>query len=122
MAIHPRFPSLKAEVIVNGSASKEYNDGNDNDVDTTRTSRYVEAVSNANFKVCVTIDEKGLSKKYGVRSTVFVDGNRAQVRVLNRSMMESQVEQTFKGVSSTVNGHMMEAAFRFSNLVISKLF
>lgn len=121
MAIHPRLTSLRAEVIVNGSALREYNDDNDNDVNTTRISRYVEAVSNANFEVCVTIKKEGLSKRYGVRSTVFVDGNRAHAMALHRSKMGCQVKQTFKGVNSIVHGHIMEAAFRFYNLAISKL-
>jgi hypothetical protein len=122
MAIHPRFSGLKAEVIVNGSALREYNDDNDNDEDTTRTSRYVEAVSNANFEVWVAIKEKGLAERYGVLNTVFVDGNRAYATAVHRSEIKSQSEQTFKGLKSIVHGHMMEAAFRFSNLFISKLF
>jgi hypothetical protein len=58
MAIHPDFPGLKAEVIVNGAPLKEYDD--DEKPQPKMLTKYVEVSSNDCFWVEYTVPKKSL--------------------------------------------------------------
>ena len=65
MAIHPDYPGLKAEVVVDGEPLKEYDD--DGVPQPKTLTKYVEVCSDAHFGVRYTIPQ-GLTGKCGVQS------------------------------------------------------
>jgi hypothetical protein len=114
MAITDTFPAIKAEILVNEVALQEYDDGEDNSNSGTTVTKYIEAVSGAEFAICDKIDQK---PKYEVRVDFFLDGKRASGNILQHwRFIGGSYENTVQGVNSNTGGNWSLSKFSFSDL------
>jgi hypothetical protein len=117
MAIHPNFPGLSAEVVVDSNPLMEYRDeDNKAGEQSDAITKYVQVTSDTNFGVCYTIP-KGLHGARGVRSNLKVDGK--SVRSYNHShaqLAKHNVTNCIDTVSSTIGGSNYTQRLRFSQL------
>ena len=119
MAIHPDYLGLKAEVVVDGQALKEYDD--DGVPQSKTLTKYVEVCSDAHFGVRYTIPQ-GLTGTCGVQSALLIDGkcvvswNHPQQK-LERYGTTRCLQDTY----SEVDGSEYTQKFRFSQLNIGTL-
>lgn len=121
MAVHPEFPGLSAEVVVNGEPLKEYDDddhssaGNWNNI-----AKYVEVNNEALFGVRYTIPH-GFSEEFGVKTNLTIDGKHVRSYTHNQYQVVHSKRDIVKCLDecySTVDGIKYTQKFRFSQLHI----
>jgi len=127
MAVIPAVKWIDVQVLVNDVALKEYN-ADDDELELKRDdhdrfiSRYVEAMTDAEFIVKIMIDEKSqrLPKGGGLAFTVTIDGECLETRTLRRKDFRKGYQLDFAGYRYYANGRAHEKAFKFSQLNIGK--
>lgn len=117
MAIHPDFPGLVAEVVVDGKPLREYDD--DGQAAPKTVTKYVEVVSDANFGVrCTFPKDFFLCGEHQFK--VIVDGveieGSAPVRLLGSGILIWCMDRASR---RTVNGSYTQK-LRFSQLTLGK--
>jgi len=118
MAIHPDFPGLKAQVIVNGECLEEYDD--DNGPQPRTLTKFFEVVSDANFGVRYTIP-KGLTGIYGTKVRFNIDGKDVGGRNHPReALLVHGNMNRFDSVTTQDGGMSYRQKFRFSALQIGR--
>jgi hypothetical protein len=121
MAIHPDYPGLGAEVIVDGDPLTEYrcDDGDVDDQPNTFT-KYVQVASNGNFSIRYTIPQ-GVYGAYGVRANIKIDGKSVSSHNHNyEQIARRDVTKWVNTVSSTVDGMDYTYKLRFAKLDIGE--
>jgi hypothetical protein len=118
MAILPGAPGFKVEVLVNGSVAQEYS--GDEVADPNTTTKYIEAISGAPFRVAYSINSEH-STTYvgeGVKVRVYLDGKEVFGRLI-------RAQPDFDGKRRYCNGaenHYFQKSylerFRFSEFKI----
>jgi hypothetical protein len=74
MAVLPDCPHIRAEILINGRPVQEYHppeDGDDGDSPMSVT-KYIEAISGANFEVRMSIDQ-AYKSIYAMKASICVD-------------------------------------------------
>ncbi|KAH7125266.1 hypothetical protein B0J11DRAFT_486692 [Dendryphion nanum] len=120
MAILPECPGLEVQIIVNDSPAKEYDDEDADDPPKTIT-KYIEAVSDAKFKIQYIFTNR-FSCKHGVEVAFFVDGNCAMSTVIAKNKLTSLIDTArfCEGTRTTSNGKQFVSDFYFSKLAIDQ--
>jgi hypothetical protein len=117
MAIHSDSLGVRAEVMVDGQALREYEDPSDTSEARTVT-RYIEAITGADFWVKVVIEARLLSSKLSV--DMKIDGKSVGNLLVCPSKEDSILE--LRHVREIFNGKVFLSNMRFSELSISKCF
>jgi hypothetical protein len=121
MAIHPDYPGLSAEVIVDGDPLTEYRcDDNDVEDQPNTFTQYVQVDSDVNFSVRYTIPQ-GLYGAYGVRSNIKIDGKSVSSHNHNyEQVARRDVTKWVNTVYGTDSGMNYTYKLRFSKLDIGQ--
>lgn len=121
MAIHPKYPGLSAEVIVDGNPLTEYPcDDNEVEEQPNTFTQYVQVASDVNFSVRYTIP-KGLYGAHGVRSNIKIDGKSVSSHNHNQAQIARRdVTKWVNTVCGTVDGFDYKYKLRFSKLDIGQ--
>ena len=117
MAILSALKGLQVQIVVDGSALKEYHE--ESDAGPNSVVSYVEAVSGAKFEVHITF-ERGFTSQYDIRSPIYVDGCKVNTPVFHKYQVARGHVRCCKGATSRVQGITKEAHFRFSDLAMRK--
>lgn len=117
MAIHSDGLGVRAEVMVDGQALREYEDPSETSEAHTVT-RYIEATTGADFWVKVDAEARLLSRKLSV--VMKVDGKKARSVIIHPSKKDSTLE--FKKLRQIIDGREFYSDVCFSELSISKYF
>lgn len=121
MAVHPSYPRLCAEVVVDAQPLREFDADDVNEGARSKViTKYVEAISDAYFGVRYTIP-KDLSGACGVHSNLRLDGKSiCSVNHSHEQITNCDVTNCLDTFYSTVDGARYEQQFRFSQLQIGQ--
>jgi hypothetical protein len=119
MAIHPDYPGLVADVVVNGRALDEHRD--DESPDPNTTSVYIEAKAGEYFAVRYTLPSTQFTT-YSIKASVRLDGTHVRANVYDRNIYSAGITQLFGTSSAYVGGRNMGQRFRFTALTTCKSF
>jgi hypothetical protein len=115
MAVHPDYPELTVDIVVEGSALQEYPNP-DPEPSPKAVTKYVEATSGAKFSVRWNIP-KPLFEKYGVRACIRLDGvdmiKKGYRYYKNRA---TGVQHIINSSGAYIGGVDMGQDFQFSKL------
>lgn len=117
MAILPDQPGLKVEIYVNGSPLKEYDD--DGDLKPKTVTKYIEAVSGAQFKIKYSFHEP-FPSKHDITAKVWVDGKVLNNTLIHKRDIFHKSGYTCSGARSYLGGKCFSSAFKFAELEIGK--
>jgi hypothetical protein len=116
MAIVNKTPRVEAEILIDGVATREYVDGEDQ-VEVDTVTRYVEAKSGADFAIRFRSTQK---PKHDVSAEALVDGRSVMsTLVLLNDFCNGTLESTVDGVRSSKDGKWSLSKFFFSDLMTS---
>jgi len=119
MAIHPGFPGLKAEVVVDGQALREYDD--DQEPQAINVVKYVEVSSDAHFGVRYTLP-KGLTGEWGLKAILRIDGTGVGGWNHSRKLIDRKnVTNVLYSTTDIIDGSIYSQKFCFTQLSIGKL-
>lgn len=119
MVILPACPGLKVEVAVAGQALKEHDDNYETNAKPKTVTKYVEAVSGANFEIAISF-EKPFPDKHAVRAIVYVDGEDVARPIIRESALLKRTRK-IQGATLRVEGKRVLRKFRFSKLNVGEL-
>lgn len=118
MAVHPDYPELEVEVVVNDEALLEYN--GDEEEENPEVTRYVEASSGASFAVRYTIPS-ALFTEHSVRAAIEIDCIKMRRSPYNNKRPRPKgVMVTHDTSAVRVNGVDMGQKSQFSEMQLSK--
>lgn len=121
MAIHPAYPGLEVEILVDGAALPEYVDSEVVDDEETVT-RYVEASSGAAFAVRCSLP-KTLFTAHSVLLAIDIDGVVVRSTTYEQSIFgQSGHTEIFFTSSAIIDGVSMGQQFHFTEIKPSKYF
>jgi hypothetical protein len=119
MAIHPDYPGLSAEVVVDGQPLREYVD--DELPQPGIVTTYIEVETNADFAVRYTIP-KGLNGVCGVRGNLRIDGkNICSRNIVHKQLEKRDVTKCLDSLFLNRGTSSYTQKFRFSQLRIGTL-
>lgn len=118
MAIHPDFPGLKVEIVVQKKALQEHDDL-DVCVDPMTTTRYLEAPSGAAFGMQYTFLEY-FPVDRAVSMSMFVDGMRMQVLTSRAEKLRAVTTRLAHEHKTVLDGVWGAQKMHFSDLNTSK--
>jgi hypothetical protein len=90
MAVLPDFPGLAVEVLVYNAPRPEYLAPDEEDNDSRHATRYIEAVSGANFGVRVKVGSEYQHRQYDINVEVEIDGEVLIRKQLSRGKFYRQ--------------------------------
>ena len=118
----PILKDLDVVVCVNNIPLKEYVD-NDEEQFSNTASRYIEAVSGAEFGVRVRFSSgSSISIHEGIKVVIFLDGEDVAHRFCRPTGSPSGRQYYFDGSSKYEKGKRMKQKFKFSEISISICF
>jgi len=127
MAVIPAVKWIEVQVLVNNIPLEEYNPDDDElelkrDDHDRLISRYIEAKTDAEFKVQAKIVKTGqrLPGGVGLSFIVDIDGGFEEGRVPRRSEFRKGHDLDITGYCYYANGAAHEKSFKFSQLNIGK--
>ncbi|KAF9693595.1 hypothetical protein EKO04_008533 [Ascochyta lentis] len=116
MAVLPSQPGIEVSVVCNGAPLHEYDDDEDAPIDTVVT-KYVEAVSGAEFGVRWTITQPW--PKFSLLFYAYVDRKLVNDAFATQEhFKEPSCSTTIKGADSMVNGQRFLHKFCFAALTV----
>ena len=115
MAVLPEVPGLKVEVCVDGSPLQEYDD--DEPAQANTVTKYIEAVSDANFCIKYAADHSYLST-HGVEAEVHIDGRYMTAHLHNLTSFKQPKGFERTGKLGFRDGKTFRSKFRFSSLAL----
>lgn len=116
MAIHPAYPRLEAEVVVDGEALREYAE-DELIPDNNEVKNYIQVRSEAFFGVRYYIP-KALFANYAVKAVIEINGVRMRSSPYNKR--RCAFERTIYMSLARINGVPVGQKFRFAKLNPSK--
>ncbi|KAH7094843.1 hypothetical protein FB567DRAFT_586195 [Paraphoma chrysanthemicola] len=115
MAVHPDYPDLQVEVTVDGKPLKEYVNPDETDDPDTIT-RYIEAVSGAEFALSLAFGDK-FPTKHDIGFEIEIDGNEVESSYSAKESLPKVA--VIKGAESLVKSKWVLQHFAFSELRIT---
>lgn len=120
MAISQDVPGLKVEIRVNKEPLKEYDDDPDEPHEPRSVTKYVEAVSGAEFEIVIKLT-CSLSLEHDCKAIISIDGKRARHPIFYKEKYPIVESHHFKGVTSSQSGKWFRENFCFSELNIGMI-
>ncbi|KAH7085198.1 hypothetical protein BKA63DRAFT_597881 [Paraphoma chrysanthemicola] len=115
MAVHPDYPDLEVNVTVNGKPLEEYVNSDETDDPKTIT-RYIEAVSGAEFALELAFRDK-FPTKHDVGYEIEIDGNEVESSYCRKDSLPKV--EVIKGTDYLVDSKWFLQHFAFSELRIT---
>ncbi|KAI6867216.1 hypothetical protein KC338_g3268 [Hortaea werneckii] len=121
MAIHPKVPGLTVSIDVAGQLLPEYDGGDAQEVANNTVTKYIEAVSGAEFAITFRFDNNLFPfANHAIAASVFCDGNGASRKLFAPNMTVSDVRHFIRDhVEERRNGDAVCRALMFSDLETS---
>ena len=113
----PVFKSIDVHVTINSQKLPEFDDDNEESPPPNTVTKYIEAVTGAEFKIEVRSEEKDIAKREGIRYSVSLDGNEMDKGVMDAKFTHSGHSS---GARSLSNGKCTLKRYKFADIVISK--
>jgi hypothetical protein len=119
MAVLDAYPGIKVQIVVNGAPLQEYDDDDDESATPNTVTKYVEAVSGAEFQIQHDITQPW--PQHEMLLECIVDQHKVVGAVLNKGNYRgSSYRYVKEGAISYKEGHQFIQRFRFAQLSIGK--
>jgi len=121
MVIHPNFPGMQAEIVVNDEALTEYRD-DEEPTQANTVARYVEAVSGAYFAFHYIVP-LSCHPDYDIQARLIIDGEEVRSHSMRKKATGLRDTDAMIGTSTShLQGQNMMRRFRFTQLEIGGIY
>lgn len=114
------WPGLDVNLVIDGVAMQEHEDQeaeNEHPFSNHKTvTRYVQAVSGANFSVDLHMQQHFPYKHHDIAVRLLLDGAVAKQPIIEKGRLQSRFTHKFKGIEKLINGQWQLNRFAFADL------
>jgi len=118
MAVHPEYPGLTVQVMVNSKPLPEYQDPNAID-DPKDVTRYIKAQAGTEFEI-VQVFLDGFAGSDDIRTRCYIDGQMMRKPISTGASRKSVPRQKIAGVKEKKGNSWYWRPFQFQKLCASK--